>query len=47
MATGTPEGGGNTTHLSTTHRHGGLVALTTSRNLPFGNGISIPGTGVL
>ena len=45
-AAGTPEGG-NTTHLSTTDRHGGLVALTTSLNLPFGNGISIPGTGVL
>jgi gamma-glutamyltranspeptidase/glutathione hydrolase len=43
---GTPEGG-NTTHLSTTDRQGGLVALTTSLNLPFGNGISIPGAGVL
>ena len=43
---GTSEGG-NTTHLSTTDHQGGLVALTTSLNLPFGNGISIPGAGVL
>ncbi|MEB3168209.1 MAG: gamma-glutamyltransferase [Synechococcaceae cyanobacterium] len=42
-----PLEGGNTTHLSATDRQGGLVALTTSLNLPFGNGISIPGTGVL
>ncbi len=43
---GTREGG-NTTHVSATDRQGGLVALTTSLNLPFGNGISIPGAGVL
>ncbi|MEB3200809.1 MAG: gamma-glutamyltransferase [Synechococcaceae cyanobacterium] len=39
--------GANTTHLSTVDRNGGLAALTTSLNFAYGNGITIPGTGVL
>lgn len=46
-ATSSTSEGGNTSHVSATDRQGGLVALTTSLNLPFGNGISIPGAGVL
>jgi gamma-glutamyltranspeptidase/glutathione hydrolase len=41
-----PEGT-NTTHLSVADRQGGLVALTFTLNLPFGNGIAVPGAGVL
>ncbi|MFN7901064.1 MAG: gamma-glutamyltransferase [Synechococcaceae cyanobacterium] len=39
--------GTNTTHLSVADRQGGLVALTTTLNLPFGNGIAVPGAGFL
>jgi gamma-glutamyltranspeptidase/glutathione hydrolase len=41
-----PEGT-NTTHLSVADRQGGLVALTTTLNFPFGNGIAVPGAGFL
>ena len=37
----------NTTHLSVADRSGGLVALTTSLNFAYGNGISVPGAGFL
>ena len=40
-------GGTETTHLSVLDGSGGLVALTTTLNLAYGNGIAIPGTGVL
>ncbi|MEB3265388.1 MAG: gamma-glutamyltransferase [Cyanobacteriota bacterium] len=36
-----------TTHLSVADREGGLVALTTTLNFPFGNGVSVPGAGFL
>ncbi|MCP9857564.1 MULTISPECIES: gamma-glutamyltransferase [unclassified Cyanobium] len=39
--------GTNTTHLSVADRQGGLVALTTTLNFPYGNGISVPGLGFL
>ncbi len=39
--------GTNTTHLSVADRDGGLVALTTTLNFPYGNGISVPGMGFL
>jgi gamma-glutamyltranspeptidase/glutathione hydrolase len=39
--------GTNTTHLSVADREGGLVALTTTLNFPFGNRIAVPGAGVL
>lgn len=39
--------GTNTTHLSVADRQGGLVALTTTLNFPYGNGISVPGMGFL
>ncbi|MFY7695410.1 MAG: gamma-glutamyltransferase, partial [Cyanobium sp.] len=39
--------GPNTTHLSVADRKGGLVALTTTLNFPFGNGIAVPGAGFL
>jgi gamma-glutamyltranspeptidase/glutathione hydrolase len=39
--------GTNTTHLSVADRQGGLVALTTTLNFPYGNGITVPGTGFL
>jgi gamma-glutamyltranspeptidase/glutathione hydrolase len=39
--------GPNTTHLSVADRQGGLVALTTTLNFPFGNGIAVPGAGFL
>ena len=43
-----PAGGGTeTTHLSVVDGNGGLAALTTTLNLAYGNGIAIPGTGVL
>ena len=41
------EGGTNTTHLSVVDRDGGLVALTTTLNTAYGNGISVPGAGFL
>jgi gamma-glutamyltranspeptidase/glutathione hydrolase len=41
------EEGPNTTHLSVADRQGGLVALTTTLNFPFGNGIAVPGAGFL
>jgi gamma-glutamyltranspeptidase/glutathione hydrolase len=37
--------GTNTTHLSVADRQGGLVALTFTLNLPFGNGIVVPEAG--
>jgi gamma-glutamyltranspeptidase/glutathione hydrolase len=40
-------GGDNTTHLSVADRQGGLVALTTTLNFAYGNGISVPGAGFL
>ncbi|MEB3256429.1 MAG: gamma-glutamyltransferase [Synechococcaceae cyanobacterium] len=39
--------GSNTTHLSVADRHGALVALTTTLNLPYGNGVLVPGAGFL
>ncbi|MDM7953737.1 MAG: gamma-glutamyltransferase [Cyanobium sp. CZS 25K] len=39
--------GTNTTHLSVADRRGGLVALTTTLNFPYGNGITVPGLGFL
>jgi len=37
----------NTTHLSVADRDGGLVALTTTLNFAYGNGVSVPGAGFL
>lgn len=37
----------NTTHLSVADRHGGVVALTTTLNFAYGNGVSVPGAGFL
>jgi len=39
--------GTNTTHFSVADRQGGLAALTTTLNFPYGNGISVPGMGFL
>jgi gamma-glutamyltranspeptidase/glutathione hydrolase len=39
--------GPNTTHLSVADRQGGLVALTTTLNFAYGNGVSVPGAGYL
>ena len=39
--------GTNTTHLSVVDRDGGLVAITTTLNTAYGNGISVPGAGFL
>jgi gamma-glutamyltranspeptidase/glutathione hydrolase len=39
--------GPNTTHLSVADRQGGLVALTTTLNFAYGNGVSVPGAGFL
>lgn len=39
--------GTNTTHLSVADRQGGLAALTTTLNFPYGNGISVPEMGFL
>ena len=39
--------GTNTTHLSVVDRDGGLVALTTTLNTAYGNGITVPGAGYL
>jgi gamma-glutamyltranspeptidase/glutathione hydrolase len=40
-------GGSNTTHVSVADRLGGLVAVTTTLNGAYGNGISVPGAGFL
>jgi gamma-glutamyltranspeptidase/glutathione hydrolase len=40
-------GGTNTTHVSVADRQGGLVAVTTTLNGAYGNGISVPGAGFL
>ena len=37
----------DTLHFSVADRQGGLVALTTTLNFPFGNGIAVPGAGFL
>ena len=42
-----PANSTNTTHLSVADEQGSLVALTTTLNFAYGNGIAIPGTGVL
>ncbi|MEN9860760.1 MAG: gamma-glutamyltransferase, partial [Cyanobacteriota bacterium] len=39
--------GANTTHLSVVDRDGGLVAITTTLNTAYGNGITVPGAGFL
>ena len=39
--------GTNTTHLSVADAQGGLVALTTTLNFAYGNGVSVPGSGYL
>lgn len=39
--------GGDTTHLSVLDAQGGMVALTSSINFAYGNGISVPGAGFL
>ena len=39
--------GFNTTHLSVADRDGSLVALTTTLNFAYGNGIAVPGSGFL
>ncbi len=39
--------GPNTTHLSVADRSGGLVALTTTLNFAYGNGVSVPDAGFL
>ena len=39
--------GNDTTHLSVVDGEGGLVALTSSINFAYGNGISVPGAGFL
>ncbi|QPN66669.1 gamma-glutamyltransferase [Synechococcus sp. CBW1006] len=39
--------GTNTTHLSVADAQGGLVALTTTLNFAYGNGVSVPGAGYL
>jgi gamma-glutamyltranspeptidase/glutathione hydrolase len=39
--------GVNTTHLSVADRQGGLVALTTTLNFAYGNGVTVPGAGFL
>lgn len=40
-------GGSNTTHVSVADHQGGLVAVTTTLNGAYGNGISVPGAGFL
>ena len=40
-------GSSNTTHVSVADRQGGLVAVTTTLNGAYGNGISVPGAGFL
>jgi gamma-glutamyltranspeptidase/glutathione hydrolase len=39
--------GSDTTHVSVADREGGLVAVTTTLNFPYGNGITVPGAGFL
>ncbi|MCT0225299.1 gamma-glutamyltransferase [Synechococcus sp. CS-1328] len=39
--------GTNTTHLSVADAQGGMVALTTTLNFAYGNGVSVPGSGYL
>ena len=39
--------GFNTTHLSVADRDGSLLALTTTLNFAYGNGIAVPGSGFL
>jgi len=39
--------GSDTTHLSVVDADGGMVALTSSINFAYGNGISVPGAGFL
>ena len=40
-------GSSNTTHVSVADRQGGLVAVTTTLNGAYGNGITVPGAGFL
>lgn len=42
-----PQEGETTTHLSVADRRGGLVAVTSSINFAYGNGITVPGAGFL
>jgi gamma-glutamyltranspeptidase/glutathione hydrolase len=42
-----PPEGRNTTHLSVADCQGGLVSLTTTLNLSYGNGVLVPGAGFL
>ena len=42
-----PSNSTNTTHLSVADRQGSLVALTTTLNFAYGNGIAVPGAGFL
>ena len=42
-----PPEGSNTTHLSVADRQGGMVSLTTTLNLSYGNGVLVPGAGFL
>ncbi len=46
-ATAPPPEGSNTTHLSVADRNGGMASLTTTLNLPYGNGVLVPGAGFL
>ncbi len=39
--------GADTTHVSVADRHGALVAVTSSINFAYGNGITVPGAGFL
>lgn len=39
--------GSDTTHVSVADRQGGLVAVTSSINFAYGNGITVPGAGFL
>jgi gamma-glutamyltranspeptidase/glutathione hydrolase len=42
-----PNNSTNTTHLSVADRNGSLVALTTTLNFAYGNGVVVPGAGFL
>lgn len=42
-----PREGSDTTHLSVVDAEGGLVALTSSINFAYGNGVSVPSAGFL
>ena len=44
---GLPANDAGTTHLSTADAAGNAVALTMTINLPFGSGITVPGTGIV